>query len=60
MGWGLVIRGWGFHREFIQEAQGVRGMCEGETHTNEDGKVTPATDVNWLSPRDRPLRGGTR
>jgi hypothetical protein len=48
MVWGLVFRGWGFHIDLYKRAQGVRGMCEGETHSNEDGNVTPATDVNWL------------
>ncbi len=46
--------------DLYKRAQGVRGMCEGETHVNEDGKVTPATDVNWLFVRYRSLRGGTR
>ena len=49
-----------FIRDRYKRAQGVRGMCEGETHSNEDGNVTPATDVNWLLSRTRYLRGGTR
>ena len=60
MVWGLVSRGWSFEVGFVKRAQGVRGMCEGETHTNEDGNVTPATDVKSLSERYRYLRGGTR
>ena len=36
------------------------GMCEGHTHVNEAGTVTPASDVIALLFRDRDLRGSTR
>ena len=49
-----------FIEDLYKRAQGVRGMCEGETHVNEDGNVTPATDVNLLPERHSSLRGGTR
>ena len=49
-----------FIEDLYKRAQGVRGMCEGETHVNEDGNVTPATDVNLLPESHSVLRGGTR